>query len=415
MKTLSVDLIQTSQTEKGKYQIYFSGLIISLVYFLLLETTIDFLDEVRLLLKLLAVLLLALHIVFAFSKYSSLWKLIIIITFFLSVIIGHKCDHLTELFVTWATVFGAKDIPKDRLLKVYFKTSLVFCVFTICLALFGIIENNVLPNLSGDRENVFGEVIKERDSFGYIWPTDFATHVFFIFMTFWILHQGQLGIAKVTFSILMTYVLLLYTDSRLGCGCIVLLLIVGVILSYIRNRQNRKAKNIKRFRISFLFVLWIPFLAILSLWATAAYDPTNLLWIAIDLVLSGRLEIGQEALSNYGIPLLGQLYKLHGANSDANLYNYIDSSYLQLFIIYGLCYTVLIIAAFIKLGYQSYHRRDYTLLGALFVAGISGVIAQHFIQVFMNPMLLLLFVKEDDSQNTEVECLSKMNEYDGTE
>jgi hypothetical protein len=66
------------------------------------------------------------------------------------------------------------------------------------------------------------------------------------------------------------------------------------------------------------------------------------------------------------------------------------------------------------LGYQSYRRRDDTLLGALFIAGISGVIAQHFIQVFMNPLLLLLFAREDNSQNTEVECLSKMNEYDGT-
>ena len=134
----------------------------------------------------------------------------------------------------------------------------------------------------------------------------------------------------------------------------------------------------------------------MSLWATAAYEPTNLTWIAIDLVLSGRLDFGQEALSNYGIPLLGQLYRLQGGEIDANMYNFIDSSYLQLFIIYGLFYTFLILIAYCIFGYQSYLRRDYVILIALFVAGISGAIAQHFIQFFMNPLLLLLFTNNDN-------------------
>lgn len=410
-----MDSVQNSQSEPTRYPFYFSGLIFALVFFLLEETTIDLPDVIDLLLKLMAVLLLSFHLVSVFSQYSPLWKFIIIFTFLLSVVVGQKSDHLTQLFVTWAAVFGAKDIPKEQLLKVYFKTSQIFCVMTVCMALCGLIENKMFLNYSGERENIFGDIVKWRGSYGYVWPTDFATHVFFIFMTFWILNRGKLGVFKIILSILMTYILLFYTDSRLGCGCIILLLFIGVIMNIVRNRRSDNPVKHKRFRLSFLLILWIPFLAILSLWATAAYNPTNLSWIAADLVLSGRLEYGQEALSNYGIPLLGQLYKLYGGTSDANLYNYIDSSYLQLFIIYGLCYTLLILAAYIKLGYQSYHRRDNTLLGALFVAGISGVIAQHFIQVFMNPLLLLLFAKEDDSHNAEVECLSKMNEYDGTE
>ena len=396
-----------SQIEENSYPLYFGGLIMALVFFLLEETMIDLPDEVNLLLKLTAFLLLSLHILSAFSEYTTLWKVIIVVTFVLSVIVGVKCDHFTQLYVTWAAVFGAKGIPRDKLLSVYFKASFLFCVMTVCMALLGIIENKFYYNLSGTRENIFGEVVKGRGCYGYVWPTDFATHVFFICMTYWMLKDGVLSVTKSFLILLMTYFLLLYTDSRLGCGCIILLLLCGGVLYIFKKRKDGKVVEYNRPRLSFLFVLWIPFLAFLSLWATAAYEPTNLTWIAVDLILSGRLDYGQEALSNYGIPLLGQLYRLQGGESDANMYNYIDSSYLQLFIIYGLCYTLLILIAYCILGYRSYLRRNYVILTALFVAGISGAIAQHFIQFFMNPLLLLLFTKDE-----KLLCQNRIQEYE---
>ena len=118
------------------------------------------------------------------------------------------------------------------------------------------------------------------------------------------------------------------------------------------------------------------------------------------MILSYRLRIGQEAILNDGVPLWGQYYKLYGGESDSNLYNFIDSSYLQLLVIYGLVYTIIIIGAFVYLSYKSYRRHNYVLLLALFIAGISGAIAQHFIQFFMNPLLLLLFA-DDDLENEE--------------
>ena len=372
-----------------------------MIFFLVDETTFYLPEVMNLFVKLTAVLFLILHVVSAFSKYAPSWKIVIVVTFSLSVVIGQKCDHLTLLVVTWAAIFGAKDIPMERLLKVYLITSVIFCALTVFLALGGFIENKVVLNLSGTRETIFGEVVKGRTCFGYIWPTDFATHVFFIFMTYWLVKGGRLSMAKIFFWIIATYILLSYTDSRLGCGCIILLLVSGILLNFLRNKKKEKAVKPRRFRLSFLLVLWVPFLAILSLWATAMFDETSISWIATDLVLSGRLGIGQEALVTKGIPLLGQFYKLRGGESDANLYNYIDSSYLQLFVIYGLVYTLLIISAYIKLGYQSYRRRDNNLLVALFIAGISGVIAQHFIQFNMNPLLLLLFTKDENHSDMQ--------------
>ena len=402
-----MDSEQVSQIEEKSYPLYFGGLIMALIFFLLEETTIDLPDEVNLLFKLIAVFLLSLHFVSVFSGYTFFWKIIIIFTFLLSVVVGIKSDHLSQLYVTWAAVFGAKDIPKDKLLTVYFKVSFFFCVMTVCLALLGLIENYQDYNLSGTRENIFGEIVKSRGSYGYIWPTDFATHVFFIFMTYWIIKNGTLSLIKVFLFLFLTYMLLFYTDSRLGCGCIVLLLLCGGLLSVAKKKMEGKSVGSNRPRLSFLFVLWIPFLAFLSLWATAAYEPTNLTWIAIDLVLSGRLDYGQEALSNYGIPLLGQLYILRGGETDENLYNYIDSSYIQLFVIYGLCYALLIVLSYFLLSYQAYRRRDYVILVVVFVAGISGAIAQHFIQFFMNPLLLLLFTKDE-----KLLCQNRIQEYE---
>ena len=87
-----MDNEQVSQVEEKSYSLYCGGLIMALVFFLLQETTIVLPDEVNLMLKLTAFLLLSLHIISVFSEYSPFWKGIIVISFFLSVVVGIKSD-----------------------------------------------------------------------------------------------------------------------------------------------------------------------------------------------------------------------------------------------------------------------------------------------------------------------------------
>ena len=148
--------------------------------------------------------------------------------------------------------------------------------------------------------------------------------------------------------------------------------------------------------VSIFLIVSIPFFALLSFYATAAYDESDLLWFGADILLSGRLHIGQEALDTAGISIWGQFYEMFSsARSDGNSYNYIDCSYIQLCVIYGLVYTALLICAYTVICRNAYRRRDFILMYSVFFAGISGMIAQHFIEMYMNPFLIALFANHD--------------------
>ena len=117
-----------------------------------------------------------------------------------------------------------------------------------------------------------------------------------------------------------------------------------------------------------------------------------------DALLSGRLRIGQEALDSAGVSFLGQVFVMFSsARSDGANYNYVDCSYLQLLIIYGFVYTVLIISAYIVIVRQALRRGDILLVIAVITAAISGLIAQHFIEIYMNPFLIALFASHQES------------------
>lgn len=398
---------QVEEVRSTNNQLYFGGLVLALLFFLLEETTLNLPSTVNLMLKLVPMMMLTLHLLSVFTQYTKSEKFLLLFAMLVSVLVGIKTYHLTQLYVTCALVFGTKGMSARMLLSKYFRVSALFCIVIVAMALSGIIENKELLAKANSRENIFGDVVSTRSCYGYVWPTDFATHVFFIMMTYWLLKEGRMTFKRVLLYIGITYAMLMTTDSRLGCGCIFLLVVCSFFLKvFLGNNSEDKSGFFKKV-ISLLLAFWIPFVGFLSYFATVKYNPADVVWFAINLLLSGRLRIGQDALDDYGIPVWGQIYKLYGGESDPNLYNYIDSSYMQLLIIYGAVYTFLIILAYVYLGYKAYRQHDMVLLFTLFVAGISGAIAQHFIQIFMNPLLLLLFAYNDISTDGSFSKLTR--------
>ena len=288
-------------------------------------------------------------------------------------------------------VFGAKGIEFKKILKFSFLVNTIFCISVITLYLLGFLDNYV-PDSS--RESILGSVT--RNTFGYIWPTNLATHVFFILLMLWILKNGKLNIFYIVFYCAVFFWILIYTDSRLGAGCILILVLFSILLKLkIVNLITASSK------FSLFFVCWVPFAAFIIYFATIKYDATDPVWVASDLLLSGRLHISQETIIQNGIPLFGQKLKMYGGDMNGDLYNYVDSAYLQMFVLWGVIYTVLFLFAYLCIGIKYHRLNNAIMLLALFVAGVTGVFAQHFMEVYMNPILLALMASPLCSKTRE--------------
>lgn len=364
---------------------YYLGLVLGLVALLLKETLLRP-ELVMDFCQLISSFFLAIHLVSVMQKYTPRLKALMALALLVSLAIGMCSDSLFLLFFTYALIFGAKGISFHNILTVYNIASAVFCISILLLCYLGFVRNEA--TFSDDREFITSGGL--RNSFGYVWPTNFATHVFFILLTYWILIKGNLSFVKACVYLFIFYWVLIYTDARLGTGCVLLILLFTAYL-----RFQHFIPLWLRMSFARLSVVWIPILFVLTMWATLNYDSGNMDWFVIDVVLSSRLRIGQDAFMQEGITFWGQKVEMKGGETIGSMYNYIDSSFLQAIIIYGICFTFLLLVAYLYISYKAYKRRDYTFLCAIFIAGISGFIAQHFLQIYMNPLLISIFADND--------------------
>ena len=380
--------------ESSSYPLYFLGLILGVVCCLLTETCIIVPSIIENMLVMICSISLTMHMFTILPRYSAYMQITALLILISLIIIGISSDSLFQMFLSFSLVFGAKGIEYNNILKIYYKIGLVFCLTILMLCYQGFIVN--ITDYGTERDLVsFGSV---RNSFGYRWPTNLANHVFFICLAFWLYKRGQLKIVEILLLLLTSVWLIKYTDARLGAGSIILIIIFSFFL-YIRKYIPRLFSNL----LGTIVILWIPAAFALSLWTVYEYDSnsSDIYWIGADAILSGRLRIGSETLMEEGVTFWGQTVKMYGGNESGELYNYIDSSFLQAIIIYGVLFTVILLACFVYLSYRAYKRGDTVLLMAVFMSGLSGLVAQHFLQIFMNPLLIALVASHTQKELSE--------------
>ena len=187
--------------------------------------------------------------------------------------------------------------------------------------------------------------------------------------------------------LIAAYTALFLCDARQASACILLLSLFAIWVSYLNNKEKMISK-----KVGTLLALSIPFLFIITLLATLLYDETNPLWLIIDLAFSGRLSLGLDGIKEYGITWFGNNFFLVGAGySGAALeYNYIDSTYIQFLLRWGIIIMAIILLVFHEIGRNAYKRNDKTLLFSLLLAGLSSVTTQFLLD--LNYSILLLAI-----------------------
>lgn len=391
-KNIDSELKDSNETSVPFDSFYFGGLVLYILYSLNGETKWNFPEFVVYWMKVISLLLLSANWVISLTKYKDSHQIILLFgALAVTVLVGSNAGFqkdenlLYEVLIAYLLVFGAINIDYQKIIKIYFKTGAIFCAITVSSSLLGIIENTLAVS---DREEALGLSDSiDRYCLGYGWSTNMANHCLFILLAYVLYIRRCLNIKEIAIFFCIMNFVLLKTGSRMSFVCILLIILLSVLLNSGWGRRIITSRF-----ACFLVIISIPFFAFVSYLATASYDETDLFWVGTDLLLTGRLHIGNEALVSTDITLWGQEYLMFGsAINDGFAYNYIDCSYLQLIVIYGLVFFCLMILAYVYISRQAYLRKDYIFMYVVLVAGISGMIAQHFIELYMNPLLIALF------------------------
>lgn len=298
------------------------------------------------------------------------------------IISGHK-----EVFYFAVILLGAKNVPFIKILKVYLLVNVAVLVSAFIASRLDIIEDLVYVR------DFFGE----RNSFGTIYPTDFAAHIFFLLSAGYYVIRKKLQTYHIILGFIICAIVYYYCQTRLDCLTMALLLLG---LWRIQHKENGLSAAGNR-KTDFGFLQknapWFGTAGFVIMYFLSQFYMQNVsIFRFIDELLSNRLQLGNQGLQEYGFSLFGQHVAMNGNGGSVVLpadYFFIDSSFLTVYLCYGVVFLAIIL--FIHYSCCKKYAGDWHYLFILSVIVINCMIAHHMIDLAYNPFYLALLAKKE--------------------
>lgn len=295
-------------------------------------------------------------------------------------------------------VLGAKNVPFIKIAKLYLGISVCILLITFIGALSGVIPNYIF---------YIGRLPK--NSFGMLYSTDFAAHIFFTALIFVYIRGKKVSYIECLLFVLSGIVVYIYTRAKMNSGGLILL---GVLLGLIKSlnvlgKRKKWIQNLKRMLLALMSFSFIIF-SVLSIALSFFYNAENLYFNKLNTILNNRLMLARNGISNYGFTLLGRPFELIGTDFiQKEGYNFIDSSYILVMLRYGFLTLCLFVVMFTLISYKAKKINDDILLVVLTLLAIQCSIEHHLTELNYNIFLLLPFTlleKKNVGDIKKTEC-----------
>ena len=289
-------------------------------------------------------------------------------------------SRTVNAFILILLVFGSRDIEFEKILKMYLVVVGTLMVLAFVASQIGIIEN--LQYVQRGRI---------RNSFGIIYPTDFASHVFYCMTAIFYLMRNKLKIIYYVIAIGVAGLLYYFCDTRLDSLSILLVVFLFCMENVMEHTSWIKEGTVRIWRAFWqkIGVYSMPLAAMVSIGVTLLYRGDDSRWVYINDFLSHRLELGKNMYDAYGIRLFGQdieMVGFGGSVTDVPDYNFVDCSYVYVLMVNGILFLVILIALYV-LNCKSREQDEYFLC-CIVAMSLNCMIAHHILQVEYNIWLL---------------------------
>ena len=361
-------------------KIKFENLLVSIVvsvvvFFNTISTTM--LDrtffQVKVNFLFLIVLLLGLR--FLYKMRISYKYLILSILLLLSgVLVYFQTNRLNFLVYSMLLVLLV-NVDMKVVLRNYVVVAGILVVGVFLLSLVGMV-----PNLQYNRAGVI------RNSFGFIYPTDFASHCFYLFLAISYLLKDKFIWTRSLFGVLLSAFIIKYCDARLNAMSILLAAVIFIYFYY---------SNGKKLKIFALLPYSAVVFASIITYLSYKFSWSNPFLVSVNKLITGRLALGRNAFDTFGVHLFGtrnvQFIGSGGKTESVIGYNYVDSSYVQMLFTYGIVPVVLLIIIYVVASRKQYKDGQYLLVAILSLIAFNCMIEAFWFVPTYNIFMFLLF------------------------
>lgn len=319
-------------------------------------------------------------ILFLFKKKYTKQNLIIYaVTFFLVCISIYFSRREIFLLNMYLLIILSDEINFEKLLNKYLILLVSLIIGVVLLNQIGWIEgiNNYL------REGIV------RETLGFKYPTFLPNYFFHLTLVYCFLKK-RLSIVAMILLLLINQYLYALTDTK-AVYYYILLFVLSVFFAQLFN-LNLSAKMSKKL-FAWISVISVVVPVILSLMYASKSD----FIIRLDYILTSRLNLGHQGIQRFGLNLFGANIEWITLDKPKLLgvpYFYVDSSFLNIWLNYGLFILILLVVGF-YLGGSAVFKEDarknnLIYLLVFFMLMLHSMFDPQFFALVYNPFLLLI-------------------------
>ena len=290
------------------------------------------------------------------------------------------------------------DVDVDVILKTY-----VFIAGSIVIGIFLLSIIGLLPNLQFAQVRSSGLVI--RNSFGFIYPTDFASHCFYLFIAWGYLLREKYIWLRVAVGVALSAFIIKFCDARLNSMSILIAVIIFLVMYYTKE---------KKFKVYYILPYSAAIFSSLMFYLSSHFSFSSPFFVKLNDFFSMRLFLGKNALDKYKLHLFGtnnvKFIGYGGTTESVLSYNYVDSSYIQMLFYYGIVPVVLLVLVYVLSSRRFYKEGKMLFLSLLSLITINCMIEAFWIRPGYNIFMFTLFaslisIKEINDEENKIEIL----------
>lgn len=282
----------------------------------------------------------------------------------------------------WMTiaVVCAKGVDFDRIVLVFVGVNVSLILFVALLSSQGAIKERTIARADG----------AIRHSLGNTHPNTLGARIFFTALGVSYLRRNNMGILDAVLMFAVAYFCWEVPNSRTSALC--LGLVAAVELLYVAARRYKWGSDRLRC-VYFVVAALVPALCcVLSIWASAVYDPANATLAKINMLTSARLYYGHIPFVIYPITLFGQEVVLSPAVGPAGRL-ILDNWYVHTLFQYGVVPLVAGVVAMTAIDFRAYKDRIYWLPFLVAVIAVYGMSEAYLFYIRYNVFLVALLAQ----------------------
>lgn len=369
---LNIDLKKTDTKSfvkrHGAKLLYFTAMLALVIDALIQTSMLTYSASFSTFFQILGILLITAKLII-YERKNNVQFLLSLLLIALAFFIKKQSFFTAPLYITLIAA-GSSGISFKDIAKYYFYTASIFLGIVFTASLFGLVKNLEYFSPRG-----------VRYSFGIVYPTDFAAHVFFIMASYAAAFEKKLNYYNCIGAIVVTVFVYVYCKTRVDCGCIILLWLGIAVIKFIESKKKLpggKLYNTIKNLCRYICIWSMPAAAVIMVCLSKFYDPSNKFMAVLNNITSARLSLGKRGFDEYDVNFFGQVVPMRGngvSEIPPDDYFFLDCSYIYMLLVCGLVFTLLFIAAYVLIGMRYEHNG--VMLWTLAVIALNCMIAHH--------------------------------------